>query len=239
MRLTDTVHVLPVPRDAEDPSDQINLTLILDENNGHTLVDSGFPGQAADIDALLAEAGTQTQALSRIILTHQDLDHTGAAAELARASGAKVLAHPEDEPYIDGTLRPFKPSAEILEQRPQMREIFERREPVGVDQYLEDGEKLELSGGIRVIFTPGHTPGHTSLYLERDGILIAGDALVSESGSLRGPNAPVTLDMQTAMQSVRKLAELGESVRTIVCYHGGTVTEDAATQLERVSNENP
>lgn len=239
MKLTDTVQVLSVPRDAEDSADQFNLTLILDETNGHTLVDSGFPGQAEEIGALLAEAGIDTGDLARIIITHQDLDHTGSAAELVRDNGARVLAHPEDEPYIDGSRRPFKPSPEILEQRPHMREIFERLEPVSVDEYLEDGGQLEFGGGVRVIFTPGHTPGHTSLYLQREKILIAGDALTSEEGILKGPSEPVTLDMQTAMQSVNKLAELGDEVQTIVCYHGGFVTDDASGQLARVSGERP
>jgi glyoxylase-like metal-dependent hydrolase (beta-lactamase superfamily II) len=125
----------------------------------------------------------------------------------------------------------------MLEQRPQMREVLQRLEPVGVDELLEDGEHLALAGGTRVIFTPGHTPGHLSLFLERSKVLIAGDALTAEGGRLKGPNPPVTLDTGEAARSVRRLAEL--DVKTIVCYHGGVVDEDANGQLQRVVEEAP
>jgi glyoxylase-like metal-dependent hydrolase (beta-lactamase superfamily II) len=112
---------------------------------------------------------------------------------------------------------------------------LERHEPVGVDEYLEDGSRLDLAGGIRVIFTPGHTPGHLSLYLEQPKVLVAGDALTAEDGYLNGPNPPFTLDVREAARSVRRLADL--DVRTIVCYHGGVVGEDANGQLRRVIEE--
>ena len=235
MRIADGVYVLPIPRGSRGADGFLNLTLILDEQNGNTLVDAGLPGQAEVIGAALAEAGIGVRDLRRIIFTHQDLDHVGSGAALVRQSGARVLAHSADAPHIDGSLRLLKPSPEMLEQRPQMREVLERLEPVGVDEHLEDGERLDIAGGIRVIFTPGHTPGHLSLYLERSKVLIAGDALRAERGSLNGPNPSMTLDMRAALQSLRTLADL--DIDTIVCYHGGVVSEDANGQLRRVIKE--
>src|SRR5918992_4491241 len=171
----------------------------------------------------------------RIIFTHQDLDHVGSGAALVRQSGARVLAHSADAPHIDGSLRLLKPSPEMLDQRPQMREVLERLEPVGVDEHLEDGERLDIAGGTKVIFTPGHTPGHLSLYLERSKVLIAGDALTAQRGYLNGPNPSMTLEMGTAIQSIRRLADL--EINTIVCYHGGVVADDANGQLRRVIQE--
>jgi len=235
MWIADGVYVLPIPRGSRGADGYLNLTLILDEQNGNTLVDAGLPGQAEVIGAALVEAGIGVRDLRRIIFTHQDLDHVGSGAALVRQSGARVLAHSADAPHIDGSLRLLKPSPEMLEQRPQMREVLERLEPVGVDEHLEDGERLDIAGGIRVIFTPGHTPGHLSLYLERSKVLIAGDALRAESGSLNGPNPSMTLEMGTALQSLRMLADL--EIDTIVCYHGGVVSEDANGQLQRVIQE--
>src|ERR687884_624140 len=225
MRITDGVYVLPIPRGSRGADGFLNLTLILDEQNGNTLVDAGLPGQAEVIGAALAEASIGVRDLRRIIFTHQDLDHVGSGAALVRQSGARVMAHSADAPHIDGSLRLLKPSPEMLQQRPQMREVLEHLEPVGVDEHLEDGERLDLAGGIRVIFTPGHTPGHLSLYLERPKVLVAGDALTAEAGRLNGPNPPLTLDVGEAVRSVRRLAEL--DVETIVCYHGGVVSKDA------------
>src|SRR5215211_2851552 len=235
MRIADGVYVLPIPREPQDPQSFLNLTLILDEKNGNTLVDAGLPDQVEAIGAAMDEAGIGVRDLRRLIFTHQDLDHVGSGAALVRQSGAQVLAHPADAPHIEGSLRPLKPSPEMLEQRPQMREVLERLEPARVDERLEDGTRLDLAGGTRVIFTPGHTPGHVSLYLERSKILIAGDALTAERGHLNGPNPWATLDMHTAIESIRRLADL--DVDTIICYHGGVVSEDTNGQLQRVIKE--
>ena len=225
MRIADGVYVLPIPRGPREAEGFLNLTLILDGESGNTLVDTGLPGQEEAIASALGEAGVGARDLRRIIFTHQDLDHVGSGAALVRRSGARVMAHAADAPYIEG------------ERRPQMREVLERLEPVGVDERLEDTERLELAGGIRVIFTPGHTPGHLSLYLERSKVLVAGDALTAEGGSLNGPNPSMTLDVGEAARSLRRLAEL--DVQTVVCYHGGVVDEDANGQLQRVVEEAP
>src|SRR5918994_1694544 len=173
MWIADGVYVLPIPRGSRGADGFLNLTLILDEQNGNTLIDAGLPGQAEVIGAALAEAGIGVRDLRRIIFTHQDLDHVGSGAALVCQSGATVIAHPADAPHIDGTLKPLKPSPEMLEQRPQMREVLERLEPVRVDEHVEDGDRLDLAGRTRVI----STPGHLSLYLERPKVLVAGDAL--------------------------------------------------------------
>jgi len=235
MRVANGVYVLPIPRSPQEPESVLNLTLIADEYNENTLVDAGLPDQMEAISAALVEAGIGVGDLSRIIFTHQDLDHVGSGAALVRQSGARVLAHSADAPYIEGSLRLLKPSPEMLEQRPQMREVLERLEPVGIDDYIEDGTRLDLAGGTKVISTPGHTPGHMSLYLERSKVLIAGDALRAERGTLNGPNPSMTLDMRTAIQSIRRLADL--EIDTIVCYHGGVVSEDVNGQLRRVIQE--
>jgi glyoxylase-like metal-dependent hydrolase (beta-lactamase superfamily II) len=235
MRIADGVYVLPIPRNPQEPENYLNLTLIVDEENGNTLVDAGLPDQTEAIGAALGEAGIGVGDLRRIIFTHQDLDHVGSGAALVRESGARVMAHSADAPHIEGRQRPLKITPEMLERRPQMREVLERLEPVGVDEYLEDRERLDLAGGTRVIFTPGHTPGHLSLYLERPKVLVAGDALTAEGGHLNGPNPPLTLDVGEAVRSVRRLAEL--DVDAIVCYHGGVVREDANGQLQRVIQE--
>jgi glyoxylase-like metal-dependent hydrolase (beta-lactamase superfamily II) len=235
MRVANGVYVLPIPRSPQEPESFLNLTLIVDEQNDNTLVDAGLPDQMEAISAALVEAGIGVRDLRRIIFTHQDLDHLGSGAALVRRSGARVLTHPADAPYIEGSLRPLKPSPEMLQQRPQVRKVLERLEPVRIDEYVENGTRLDLAGGTKVISTPGHTPGHISLYLERSKVLIAGDALTSERGSLNGPNPSMTLEMRTALQSIRRLADL--EVDTIVCYHGGVVSEDANGQLRRVIQE--
>jgi glyoxylase-like metal-dependent hydrolase (beta-lactamase superfamily II) len=146
-----------------------------------------------------------------------------------------VLAHATEVPFIDGTELPRFARPELLALRPELGVVAKGFRPTAVGELLEDGGRLDLAGGVRVVFTPGHTPGHISLYLERTRTLIAGDALVAEEGRLQGPNPQATPDMAQAAQSVRRLAEL--DVAAIVCYHGGVIADDASGQLRRVAAE--
>lgn len=235
MQLSDDLYLLALPIQRGDQTVYFNLSLILDAIQGPTLVDTGLPGQFDAITTVLAEAGVNVADLKQIVLTHQDIDHVGSLHDLARASRARVLAYAVETPYIDGSEPPRFARPEVLAQRPELRAVAERFQPTPVDEQLQDGACLDLAGGVRVIATPGHTPGHMCLYHERTRTLIAGDALTSNDGQLMGPNEGATPDMPTASQSVQKLAQL--DVQTIICYHGGAVTVDANTQLQRVAHE--
>jgi len=235
VQLNDDVHVLPLSMVRDGETYTYNVSLILDATHGPTLVDTGLPGQLDQIAGALAPAGVQVPDLKRIVLTHQDIDHVGSLHDLVQASGARVLAHQIEAPFIDGTERPRFARPEVLAARPELRAVFERLRPTPVDQPLQDGDRLEVAGGVRVVFTPGHTVGHICLYLERSGTVIAGDALTAGDGRLHGPNQNATSDMTTATRSLQKLAEL--DVRAIVCYHGGVVLDDPGGQLRRLTEE--
>jgi glyoxylase-like metal-dependent hydrolase (beta-lactamase superfamily II) len=235
LQLDDHVHVIALPMVRDGQTYTLNLSLIVDPDAGHALVDTGLPGQAEQITAELAGAGVQVADLRRIVLTHQDIDHVGSLRDLVEASGARVLAYEVEVPFIDGREPARFARPELLAQRPEMRAIAERIRPTPVDEPLQDGAVIDLAGGVRTVATPGHTVGHMCLYVERGGVLIAGDALTAADGRLQGPNPNATSDMATASASVRRLAEL--DVRRIVCYHGGVVDDDAGGQLRRVAAE--
>ena len=235
MRLNDDAYVLTLPFVLDGRSFPLNLTVITDAANGTTLVDTGLPGQRDAIAGGLAEAGLRLEDLSRIVLTHHDIDHVGSLHDLEQASGARVLAHEVEAPFIDGSAQPRYASPEVLERRPEMRAVVEGIQPTPVDELLRDGTRLDVAGWVRVIFTPGHTAGYICLYLERSRTLVTGDALTASEGRLQGPNPSATPDMQTAASSVRKLAAL--DVAAIVCYHGGVVDDDANGQLAAVAEQ--
>ncbi|MCL6528390.1 MAG: MBL fold metallo-hydrolase [Thermaceae bacterium] len=241
MKLNDSLYILTLARETDGAFSKhalptINLSLILDEHQGPTLVDTGFPGMIGDLEAALEEPDLKLRDLRRVILTHQDLDHIGNAAEIVRRSGAKVLAHAADTLYIEGKLKSIRtPQPAVLEKMPaEIRAVLERgAEPVHVDQQLEDAEMLDLAGGVRVVFTPGHTPGHLSLYLEKDRILIAADAVRAHAGQLLPLAESPHLDMLEAARSLDKLA--GLDIETLVAYHGGVVRGDIQAQLTKLS----
>jgi len=229
MRLNDDVYVLELSTLFGGQLMPVNLCLVLDGVRGATLVDAGAPGQEEAIAAAMAEVGVGMGELRHIVLTHQDLDHVGSLHPIAEASGARVLAHEVEAPFIDGS----QPPRFAREGGPEFRSMVESLRPTRVDQPLTDGERLDLAGGVRVVSTPGHTPGHLCLYLERSRTLVAGDALIAHRGRVYGPSSVFSADLPAARESVRKLAEL--DVRAIVCYHGGVVDDDANGQLRRLA----
>ena len=235
MKLNDDLYMLALPMQRDGQTTYYNASLILDSAHGPTLVDAGLPGQQGALADALAEAGVRVADLARVIVTHQDIDHIGSLYDVVQASGARVLASAAEAAAIDGSTLPRFALPEVLAAHPILRPAAERFQPTPVDEHLQDGQQIDLAGGVRVIFTPGHSPGHICLYLERSQALIVGDALTASDGQLLGPNQSATPDLAQAAQSVRKLAEL--DVQTIVCYHGGVVREDANGQLARVVQE--
>ena len=233
MRLNDDVYVLESSTLFGGQPLTVNLSLVVDAVRGAMLVDTGAPGQEVAIATAMAEVGVGLGKLRRIVLTHQDLDHVGSLHAMVEATGAQVLAHEVEGPFIDGSQPPRFARAELLERGPEFRPLVESLRPTVVDRLLADGERLELAGGVRVVSTPGHTPGHLCLYLERRRTLIAGDALVAHRGRVYGPSTKFSADLPAARESVQKLAEL--DVRAVVCYHGGVVDDDANGQLRRLA----
>lgn len=221
----------------------IHPTLLWDESDV-ILVDTGMPGSLEAIRQEAAKAGAPFERLNRVILTHQDMDHIGGLPEVLGAArgNVEVLAHEVDTPYIQGEKQPIKLNREFLlerarnlpeEQRKAIEAIIENPPQARVTRTLHDGDELPYFGGILVLHTPGHTPGHISLYLRRSKTLVTGDALVSENGVLQGPRESATPDMATALASLGKLT--GLDVETAITYHGGVVTDNVGARLRELA----
>jgi len=179
--------------------------------DGLTLVDCGYAGDGHRILRLLSEAGYSLRDVRRIVITHGDVDHMGGLAEAQVATGALVLAHMLEMPFIEGQ-RPRQWRQDALGRliafgyRLLVDIGLVRCKPVKVGKALVDGETLD--GGWRVVHTPGHTPGHISLHHPEQRVVITGDALGLRLGRLRGPVPAYAADMKQAAASVRKLAAL-------------------------------
>jgi glyoxylase-like metal-dependent hydrolase (beta-lactamase superfamily II) len=100
--------------------------------------------------------------------------------------------------------------------------------PTPVDLPLQGGETLPVLGGLHVIHTPGHSPGHLSFWQPEKRLLFCGDVLFN-APKFSLPPAFLTVDMDEDKRSVRKLAELGPEV---ICFgHGQPMTQNAAQRL--------
>lgn len=218
MKIIDNVYVVP--------GVMANTYILVDED-GVTLIDTGMPGSEKKILAYLTELGKNASEVKRIVLTHSDIDHVGGLAALAGESGARTYASQiEAKAIAEG-----KPSRQIQSRGFSPRRFlfkllspFFKAKSFQVDEMLTESERLPVLGGLRVVETPGHTPGHISLYAMNAKILFCGDSMVSGENGLQGSRPVVTWDANKARESVSKQAELGA---TIVCSGHGPVVREA------------
>jgi glyoxylase-like metal-dependent hydrolase (beta-lactamase superfamily II) len=243
MKIAERAEVLEITMKIAGRQSAIHPLLLLDDGDGATLIDTGMPGQLELIREHLDRLGIKMSAIKRIILTHQDIDHIGGAAELVKATGAEVMAHADDVPYIEGVKPLIKMNRERIEkmteslpenEREAARRMMSNPPSVDVDLRVHDGEELDFHGGMIVVHTPGHTPGHVSIYLKKPRILVSGDALRVEEGKLVGPAPGATPDMDQAVASLRKL--LPFEIDRVLCYHGGLSPSSASARIRELAD---
>src|SRR5215208_6646340 len=200
---------------------------VIVDADGLTLIDAGFPRGGKRILAYIAGLGKSAQDVKRIIITHADLDHFGGLAALQKASGARTYASQiEADAIAKG-----KSSREIKASGFSFRRMLfallsplVKATPFQVQEILREGQTLPVLGGLQVVETPGHTPGHLSLFAASVGVLFCGDSMVSDEKGLHGSRPGITWDENKARQSERRQAELGAS---IVCSGHGPVVRGA------------
>lgn len=185
MKVTEKVYALEASKGAY-------VYVIL--GNEIILVDTGFSWAGKRILRELSAMDIKLTDIKHILLTHYDLDHIGNAAILARLTGAKLWASKEDKPYILGeTQRPgFKKYLSYL---------FKSEKPTAISTYIE-GKKI---GGIEVVPTPGHTPGHVCLLFE--DVIFAGDLVKCKKDRLIPYPSNWNWNTSVLKDSIRKLTQ--------------------------------
>ncbi|AJY75702.1 MBL fold metallo-hydrolase [Paenibacillus beijingensis] len=243
-KLSDQVTMLEIELVGSSGQKSIISPVLITGEDGPTLVDAGMAGQYGNLAAALREAGVEPSDIKRILITHQDIDHMGGLPELLLElpPSVEVFAHSDDRPYIEGEIPMLKFNRERLAPMlqsapPEIKEKLEAmlaHPPFGkVNRIVVDGELLPVHGGIRVIHTPGHTPGHLCFYLEQDRILIAADELRVVNGELEGPAEQATPDMPLAIASLHKLT--GLPAQRVVCYHGGLYDRNPSARITELA----
>ncbi len=242
MKIAEGLEIIELQADSMGTASVFRPTLIWDEDTV-VLVDTGVPGQIQNICAEMEKAGVPFERLSKVIITHHDMDHIGSLSSVVKESNhrVEVISHVGERPYIQGEKVPIKMTPERMaerekalegmpeEKRNAMKTMFANL-PAKVDTLVQDGEELPYCGGIVVIHTPGHTPGHICLYLKKYKTLITGDALNATEGELIGPNPVYTANMQEAINSLKKLSKY--NIQKVICYHGGLVSDKVNERIE-------
>jgi glyoxylase-like metal-dependent hydrolase (beta-lactamase superfamily II) len=217
-------------------SDQlIGRVYLISEGDGLTLVDTSIAPAAGAILRQIRALDFEPTAVKRILITHAHPDHIGALPALVAATGAEVWASRLERPVIEGTIPvPMPPRAALRglsRLMPQRPTFFPS---VRVARELADGEMLpEVLGGLQVVATPGHAPGHISFWEPEQQLLILGDVLVRFPTGLRLPFAAFTVDMAMNIRSLGRVAALEPK---IVCFgHGNPLLVDTADEIRHVA----
>ncbi|GIW13180.1 MAG: hypothetical protein KatS3mg062_0619 [Tepidiforma sp.] len=180
-----------------------NVFLVTLPGGGVALVDTGFAESARAILAALEAIG---RPLEGILLTHRHRDHTGAAAAIARATGAPVIAGAGDCRLRDGRpllrsgvgrTHPVRLVAGLLGRRP---------EPVPVAIAVDC--EMDVLPGMRAIPVPGHTPGSLCFIADHLAAAFVGDLVISHRGDLTRCLAWANHDDARYLQSIAEFADL-------------------------------
>lgn len=212
--------------------------VVLKDINEMILIDCGYTGFMTIIEDAMKAENLDCNQLTKILITHHDHDHMGALADFKQKyPNINIIASRIEAPYIAGEEKSLRlEQAEKLqntlneEQRSfgeAFCKILRSIKPAKVDLLVSNGEVMNWCGGCEIVSTPGHTPGHISLYLKNKRTLITGDAAALENNQLVIANPQFTLDIESANKSISKI--LGFDADTYICYHGGVYKKNRLT----------
>jgi hydroxyacylglutathione hydrolase len=198
-----SIHPLTIPFKVPiSPSMSLDRTVNVFIIDGEelVLVDAGVKGSEAAIFQKIRSLGYRHSDIRKLVLSHSHPDHIGAAPEIIAASGCEVIAHPAERRWIEDP-------AVQKDERPVAGFDNLVSGPVRVDTFVSDGDTIEMGDlDLRVVHTPGHSPGSITLWSASDRTALTGDA-VPVPGDL-----PIYDDAHATLRSLRRLRGLGIEV---------------------------
>lgn len=236
------IHALEIKFDKGGQEESLFPVILRDDSN-LILVDCGYAGFMPLLEVAFNKVGFSLRQLTGIIITHHDIDHMGALYEIKSSyQHIKVYSSRLEEKYISGKAKSLRliQAEDVFPCLPEdqksgalyFQEMLRAMRPVDVDVVFEEDEEPLYCEDIRIVNTPGHMPGHISVYLKDSKTLISSDAVVVESGELEIANPQYTIDLPQALESVKKLQQF--DIVKMICYHGGIVEGDVQEKLARL-----
>ena len=212
-------------------SDFINSFLFLDDDGSITLIDTGLKSAPKRIVTAVQSLNRDMSDVKRILLTHSHDDHAGGAAKVIELIGRPdVMAHEADKSFFESGKNP-----------PQDYSYFAGRffrylpsggfAPFKITTSLTDGEILPIAGGLQVVHTPGHTPGHISLLHRPSEILITGDSVFNFGFKLAWSLSAFCTSFEESKKTALKFLDLDFS--TAAFTHGPHIKGDGKAKLKK------
>jgi glyoxylase-like metal-dependent hydrolase (beta-lactamase superfamily II) len=208
--------------------DFVNGFMLRDDDGQVTLIDMGIAKSGPKVMAALASIGSGPSDVTGLMLTHAHADHAGGAAYVAQQTGREFGIPAEDAEYATaGRNPPRDPRFRLGRLMTRTDKGFD---PVPVGETFTDGQVVPFAGGIEVVHTPGHSPGHAA-YLHRDsGVLITGDSIFNVLG-LRWSIKSFCTDFRMSQQTAVRLAELDYT--TAAFTHGAHLSDRPREHIRR------
>ena len=221
---------------------------VIQEGGRLTLVDAGLPGHYSTFLRGIRSIGRDVRDVEAILITHAHADHTGFAEWVRKASHAPVFVHRDDLASAGRVLQ--LPWRGLLSNawRPFVASMLGRaigasllRMPcITGAKPLRDGEVLDVPGRPHVVHLPGHTPGQVAFHLPERGVLISGDALVTQDLMTGGFGQPqlahhsLNHDDGLGRRSLDRLQDIGRVI--MLPGHGKPWTGSMADAIERAQS---
>ncbi|MDX2510563.1 MAG: MBL fold metallo-hydrolase [Desulfobacterales bacterium] len=190
------------------------------------LIDTGTVGGEHYIVSALSEMGFSVKDIKLVINTHEHPDHVGGNTFFKENARPRFACHADAARWIESLGIQFK-------ERPVHGFYSLAGQSIQVDQKLQDGDEIDLGGGtsLKVIFTPGHSPGSISLFCPQDGSLIVGDAIQPVDG------LPLYNDLARTRESLKRLMNLSGVKKMYLAwvekpYTGEGIKEAIMTSLD-------
>jgi len=201
----------------------INSFAFVEDGGTVTLVDAGLKGAPKRLATALSEIGRRPTDVTKILLTHAHFDHVGGAAGLRTRTGAPVHIHDDDAGFLRAGRRPpLDPTRPLAKVAALMGS---KLPSCPVDETFVEGDLIAVGGGLRVLHTPGHTPGHCSFLHERSGVLITGDSIFNFRNKMAWSFATFCSNFQLSKDTAERLGEV--DYETAAFTHGPEIRGDA------------